>query len=300
MKTELGWKEGKERNSFGHNLQADKKCLWPQSCASLAGTADTEKMLTFSYSSGTGRPGTSAQLEMEMGTRGSLRTSLSCLPATGQKEIRTGCRNGHISAKRPGGHNSWYSLQNSLETSGFQEKKQRGAKMKLELFKIPQTRTLFFLIYHTKRLSAILFSTQHSNIHPQYWLWGLTWYCNLSPAPNTNSSPKINLSPKVPECLKRQLLFLPQAISCAAYKATMIQKYQQIWITAKPAPKPPLPMQVPRSTTRNEAADSWFQTLISSYPARKLLMESKHTGTEERTGAVQNSRSQDTGWLGNG
>lgn len=113
-------KRKKERNSFGHNLHVDNKCLWLGSCASLAGTASTEKMLTYSYSSGTGRPGSSAQLEMEMGTRESLRTSLSCLPATQQTEIRTGCRNGHISPKKPGGHNNWYSLQNSLETSGFQ------------------------------------------------------------------------------------------------------------------------------------------------------------------------------------
>lgn len=113
-------KREKERNCFGHNSHADKKCLWLQGCASLAGKADTEKMFTFSNSSGTGRPGTLAQLEMEMGTRGSLRTSLSCLPATQQTEIRTGCRNGHISPRRAGGHNNWCSLQNSLETSGFQ------------------------------------------------------------------------------------------------------------------------------------------------------------------------------------
>lgn len=112
-------KREKEGNSSGRNLHADNK--WQLgNCALLAGTADTEKMLTYSYSSGTGRPGTSAQLEMEMGTRGSLRTSLSSLSATQQTESRTGCRNGHISPKRPGGHSNWYSLQNSLETSGFQ------------------------------------------------------------------------------------------------------------------------------------------------------------------------------------
>lgn len=138
-------KREKERNSFGHNLQADKKCLWLWSCASLAGTADTEKMLTYNCSNGTGKPGTLAQLEMEMGTRGSLRASLSCLPAAQQKETRTGCRNGRILPKRPGGHNNWYSLQNRLGTSGFQvpEMKQRGAKIKLELFKIPKQEPFF-------------------------------------------------------------------------------------------------------------------------------------------------------------
>lgn len=106
----------------------------------------------------------------------------------------------------------------------------------------------------------------------------------------------MSLFPKAQECLKPQLLLLPQAISFAAYKATMIQKYQWIWIIAKQNinPKAPLPLQVPGSTTRNEATDSWFQILVSSYPARKLLMKLKHTGTEWKKGAVQTRRSQDT------
>lgn len=90
--------------------------------------------------------------------------------------------------------------------------------------------------------SVLLFRTQCSQLHPQHWPWGLTWYCNLSPAPNTSSSPKINIFPKVQESLKPQLLFLPQAITVLLptklwYK--MIQWYKNISESEQTSPKAP-------------------------------------------------------------
>lgn len=148
--------------------------------------------------------------------------------------------------------------------------------------------------------SVLLFRTQHSQPHPQYWPWGLTWYCNLSPAPNPSSSPKINVFPKVQESLKPQLLFLPRQLVLPPTKLQWCKNISGSGLLPNrtPAPKLPLPRQVPSSITRNETADSWFQTLASSYPARKLLMKSKHTGREYSKVAVQSSRSWDTGWLG--
>lgn len=144
--------------------------------------------------------------------------------------------------------------------------------------------------------SVLLFRTQHSQLHPQYWPWGITWYCNLSPAPNTSSSPKINLFPtRVSQTT--DFIFTPG--NCfAAYKATMIQKYQWIWIIAKQNTSPKAPPTHAGAWEQYQKWSRWF--LVKDFGQQLSSKKASDEISTYRRGIEQRSstKQQEPGhWL---
>lgn len=124
--------------------------------------------------------------------------------------------------------------------------------MKLELFKMLQTRTRFFLIYHTKRLcyfsghsavSYILNTDREDSLD----IVTSVQLQTQAPAQKSTFFPKFN------SLSNHSFYFYPRQLQFCC-----LQSYNDTKISVnlnRSAPKLPLPMQVPGSTTRNEAAD---------------------------------------------
>lgn len=143
--------------------------------------------------------------------------------------------------------------------------------MKLELFKMLQTRTRFFLIYHTKRLC---YFSGHSavsyilNTDREDSLDIVTSAQLQTQAPAQKST----FSPKFKSLSNHSFYFYPRQLQFCC-----LQSYNDTKISVNlnrtPAPKLPLPIQVPGSTTRNEAADFLVSDFGQQLSSKKAFDE---------------------------